>query len=46
LPDDALTAIEQLARECGADDFRTKPLTPSDLIAAIVASTDRVDQDA
>jgi CheY-like chemotaxis protein len=42
----ALTSIEELARECGADDFRTKPLTPSDLIEAIVTLIERLGQRA
>lgn len=29
--------VEELARKCGADDFRTKPLKPTDLLAAIDA---------
>ena len=32
--------IEELARNCGADDFRTKPLTPTDLARAIDALLD------
>ena len=31
------TSVEEIARECGADDFRTKPLKPTDLLAAIQA---------
>jgi CheY-like chemotaxis protein len=40
----ALTSIEELARECGADDFRTKPLTPTDLMDAIVVLIERFRQ--
>ena len=31
----ALTSLEELARKCGADDFRTKPLSPSDLVKLV-----------
>lgn len=33
----AIESIEQLARDCGADDFRSKPLKPSDLVALVRA---------
>ena len=36
----AIQSVEQLARECGVDAFRTKPLKPTELLAVITALLD------